>query len=99
MEHARALLEQMAPPDLGEPGFWRDVLVGMLKPAAATAVVALAVMLSFTQRLGIEGETLYAVARSFVQLLLIGFVLHFIFVQKNATPWILFTYLFMVRNG
>ncbi|XP_066371624.1 UPF0014 membrane protein STAR2-like [Miscanthus floridulus] len=102
VELATALLEQttLAPqprqPDLGEPGFWRDFLVGMVKPAASTAVVALAVMLSFAQRLGIEGETLYAVARSFVQLLLIGFVLHFIFVQKNATPWILFTYLFMV---
>ncbi|XP_066370823.1 UPF0014 membrane protein STAR2-like isoform X2 [Miscanthus floridulus] len=95
MEHARALLEQMAPPDLGEPGFWRDFLVGMLKPAAATAVVALAVMLSFTQRLGIEAEMLYAVARSFLQLSLVGFVLHFIFDQKNATPWIL-TYVFMV---
>jgi putative ABC transport system permease protein len=55
-------------------------------------------MLSFTQRLGVEGETLYAVARSFVQLSLVGFVLHFIFVQKNATPWILLTYLFMVRS-
>ena len=99
MEHARALLEQMAPPDLGEPGFWRDVLVGMLKPAAATAVVALAVMLSFTQRLGIEAEMLYAVACSFLQLSLVGFVLHFIFVQKNATPWILLTYLFMARNA
>nr|AWA45169.1 UPF0014 membrane protein STAR2 [Saccharum spontaneum] len=102
-EHATALLEQtLAPPprqpDLGEPGFWRDFLVGMLKPAASIAVVALAVMLSFTQRLGVEGETLYAVARSFVQLLLIGFVLHFIFIQKNATPWILLTYLFMAAS-
>ncbi|XP_066383477.1 UPF0014 membrane protein STAR2-like [Miscanthus floridulus] len=101
MEHATALLEQtLAPPprqpDLGEPVFLRDFLVGMLKPAASIAVVALAVMLSFTQRLGVEGETLYAVARSFVQLLLIGFVLHFIFVQKNTTPSILLTYLFMV---
>jgi putative ABC transport system permease protein len=103
MEHATALLEQtLAPPprqpDLGEPGFWRDFLWGMLKPAAATAVVALAVMLSFTQRLGIEAEMIYGVARSFVQLSLVGFVLHFIFVQKNTTPWILLTYLFMARN-
>ncbi|CAN6206806.1 unnamed protein product [Urochloa humidicola] len=98
MEHATALLEQLAPrqPDLGDPGFWRDFLVGMLKPAAATAVVVLAVALSFTQRLGIEGEMLYAVARSFLQLSLIGFVLHFIFTQKNTTPWILVAYLFMV---
>ncbi|CAN6193197.1 unnamed protein product [Urochloa humidicola] len=98
MEHATALLEQVPPrqPDLGEPGFWRDFLVGMLKPAAATAVVVLAVALSFTQRLGIEGEMLYAVARSFLQLSLIGFVLHFIFTQENTTPWILAAYLFMV---
>ncbi|CAN6215787.1 unnamed protein product [Urochloa humidicola] len=98
MEHATALLEQVPPrqPDLGEPGFWRDFLVGMLKPAAATAVVVLAVALSFTQRLGIEGEMLYAVARSFLQLSLIGFVLHFIFTQENTTPWILVAYLFMV---
>ncbi|OEL18093.1 UPF0014 membrane protein STAR2 [Dichanthelium oligosanthes] len=98
MEHATALLERLAPrqADLGEPGFWRDFLVGMLKPAAATAVVALAAALSLTQRLGIEGEMLYAVARSFVQLSLIGFVLHFIFTQKNTTPWILVAYLFMV---
>ncbi|CAN6162885.1 unnamed protein product [Urochloa humidicola] len=98
MEHATALLEQLASrrPDIGEPGFWRDFLVGMLKPAAATVVVVLAVALSFTQRLGIEGEMLYAVARSFLQLSLIGFVLHFIFTQENTTPWILVAYLFMV---
>ncbi|CAN6176955.1 unnamed protein product [Urochloa humidicola] len=98
MEHATALLEQLAPrrPDIGEPGFWRDFLVGMLKPAAATVVVVLAVALSFTQRMGIEGEMLYAVARSFLQLSLIGFVLHFIFTQENTTPWILVAYLFMV---
>ncbi|CAL5049937.1 unnamed protein product [Urochloa decumbens] len=99
MEHASVLLEQLAPPpqsDMGEPGFWRDFLVGMLKPLAATAVVAMAVALSFTQRLGIEGEMLYAIARSFVQLSIVGFVLHFIFSQKNAAPWILLAYLFMV---
>ncbi|OEL30783.1 UPF0014 membrane protein STAR2 [Dichanthelium oligosanthes] len=98
MEHASVLLEQLAPrqPDLGAPGFWRDFLVGMLKPVAATAVVALAVALSFTQRLGIEGEMLFAIARSFVQLSIVGFVLQFIFSQKNAAPWILLAYLFMV---
>ncbi|CAL5049938.1 unnamed protein product [Urochloa decumbens] len=100
MEHASVLLEQLAPPpqsDMGEPGFWRDFLVGMLKPLAATAVVAMAVALSFTQRLGIEGEMLYAIARSFVQLSIVGFVLHFIFSQKNAAPWILLAYLFMLQ--
>jgi putative ABC transport system permease protein len=99
MEHASVLLEQLAPPqpDLGAPGFWRDFLVGMLKPLAATAAVALAVALSFTQRLGIEREMLYAIARSFVQFSVVGFVLHFIFSQKNTAPWILLAYLFMVR--
>ncbi|CAN6215788.1 unnamed protein product [Urochloa humidicola] len=99
MEHASVLLEQLAPPpqpDLGAPGFWLDFLVGMLKPLAATAVVAMAVALSFTQRLGIEGEMLYAIVRSFVQLSIVGFVLQFIFSQKNAAPWILLAYLFMV---
>ncbi|PAN22589.1 hypothetical protein PAHAL_4G029600 [Panicum hallii] len=98
MEHASVLLEQLAPPqpDLGAPGFWRDFLVGMLKPLAATAAVALAVALSFTQRLGIEREMLYAIARSFVQFSVVGFVLHFIFSQKNTAPWILLAYLFMV---
>ncbi|PUZ59301.1 hypothetical protein GQ55_4G030200 [Panicum hallii var. hallii] len=98
MEHATVLLEQLASqqPDLGAPGFWLDFLSGMLKPAAATAVVALAVALSFTQRLGVEGEMLFAVARSFLQLSLVGFVLHFIFSQKNTAPWILLAYLFMV---
>lgn len=81
--------------DPGAPGFWREFLVGMLKPVAATAVVAMAVALSFTQRLGLEGEMLYAMARAFLQLSVIGFVLQFIFTQKSAA-WILLAYLFMV---
>ena len=81
--------------DPGAPGFWRDFLLGMLKPLAATAVVAMAVALSFSQRLGLEGEMLYAIARAFLQLSVIGFVLQFIFTQKNAL-WILLAYLFMV---
>ncbi|RLN12219.1 UPF0014 membrane protein STAR2 [Panicum miliaceum] len=99
MEHASVLLEQLAPPqppDLAAPGFWRHFLVGMLKPLAATAVVALAVALSFTQRLGIEREMLYAIARSFLQFSVVGFVLQFIFSQKSTAPWILLAYLFMV---
>ncbi|RLN31048.1 UPF0014 membrane protein STAR2 [Panicum miliaceum] len=96
MEHAAAFLELVAKQvDPGAPGFWRDFLVGMLKPAAATAVVAMAVALSFSQRLGLEGEMLYAIARAFLQLSVIGFVLQFIFTQKNAL-WILLSYLFMV---
>ncbi|OEL30786.1 UPF0014 membrane protein STAR2 [Dichanthelium oligosanthes] len=71
----------------------------MLKPLAATVVVALAVALSFTQSLGIEAEMLFAIARSFVQLSVIGFVLQFILSQKNTTSWILLAYLFMVPHG
>nr|CAB3468889.1 unnamed protein product [Digitaria exilis] len=97
------LLEQSpaAPrhPDLGSPGFWPHFLMGMLKPLAATGVVAMAVALTFTQRLGIEREMLVAIARSFVQLSAVGFVLQFIFSQKNAAPWILLAYLFMVTVG
>jgi len=62
---------------------------------AATAVVAMAVAFNFSQRLGLEGEMLYAIARAFLQLSVIGFVLQFIFTQKNAL-WILLAYLFMV---
>nr|TKW24306.1 hypothetical protein SEVIR_3G044100v2 [Setaria viridis] len=89
MEQATALLEQV-------PGFWRDFLLGMLKPVAATAVVAVAVALSFSQRLGLEREMLFAVARVFLQLSVVGFVLQFIFSQENAL-WILLAYLFMVE--
>ena len=91
-----ALLELVAKQmDPGAPGFWRDFLLGMLKPVAATAVVAMAVALSFWQRLGLEGEMLYATARAFLQLSVIGFVLQFIFTQENAL-WSLLVYLFMV---
>ncbi|KAJ1695500.1 hypothetical protein LUZ63_012198 [Rhynchospora breviuscula] len=85
-------LEQMDPSD---PTFWVDFMKGMLKPVAATAVVAIAMALSFSQRLGLEGEMIYAIARSFLQLSIIGFVLQFIFTQKNSF-WILLAYLFMV---
>ncbi|CAL4903155.1 unnamed protein product [Urochloa decumbens] len=88
MEHASALLEQV-------PGFWRDFLIGMLKPVAATAIVAVAVALSFAQHLGLEREMLYATGRVVLQLSVVGFVLQFIFSQKNAL-WILLAYLFMV---
>ncbi|XP_066364996.1 UPF0014 membrane protein STAR2-like [Miscanthus floridulus] len=91
-----ALLELVAKQmDPGATGFWRDFLLGMLKPVAATAVVAMAVALSFWQRLGLEGEMLYATARAFLQLSVIGFVLQFIFTQKNAL-WSLLVYVFMV---
>ncbi|KAJ0978439.1 hypothetical protein J5N97_013913 [Dioscorea zingiberensis] len=81
--------------DPSSSDFWIEYLKGMLKPAAATAVVFMAVLLSFLQRLGLEGEMIYAVVRAFLQLSVIGFVLEFIFTQKNAA-WIILAYLFMV---
>lgn len=70
-------------------------LEGMIKPVAALAVVLVAVLLSYFQRLGLEGEMAYSVFRAFLQLSVIGFVLQFIFTQKNA-GWIVLAYLFMV---
>ncbi|MCL7033787.1 hypothetical protein MKW94_009519 [Papaver nudicaule] len=72
-----------------------DFLKGMLKPLAATAVVLVAVVLSFVQNLGLEKEMVVSIVRAFVQLSVIGFVLQFIFTQKNA-GWIVLAYLFMV---
>jgi putative ABC transport system permease protein len=71
-------------------------LKGMLKPLAATAVVLMAVILSYMQKLGLEGEMVYSIIRSFLQLSVIGFVLQFIFNQDHAV-WIILAYLFMVR--
>ena len=75
--------------------FWVDFLKGMLKPFAATAVVLMAVLLSYFQNLGLEREMLYSIARAFLQLSIIGFVLQFIFTQQNIV-WIVAAYLFMV---
>ncbi|KAF8110603.1 hypothetical protein N665_0081s0036 [Sinapis alba] len=70
-------------------------LEGMVKPAAALAVVLLAVALSYSQKLSLESDMIYSVTRSFLQLSVIGFVLQFIFNQENA-GWIVLAYLFMV---
>ncbi|KAI3852009.1 hypothetical protein MKW98_020008 [Papaver atlanticum] len=72
-----------------------EFLEGMVKPLAATAVVLVAVVLSFAQNLGLEKEMVVAIVRAFLQLSVIGFVLQFIFNQKNA-GWIVLAYLFMV---
>ncbi|KAL5546261.1 hypothetical protein UlMin_005948 [Ulmus minor] len=72
-----------------------DFLRGMAKPLAATVVVFMAIALSFSQKLGLEGEMIYSICRSFLQLSVIGFVLQFIFNQENA-GWIVLAYLFMV---
>ena len=74
----------------------RDFLEGMLKPLAATMVVVMAVLLSYLQKLGLEREMIYSIARAFLQLSVIGFVLQFIFSQENSL-WIILAYLFMVR--
>ncbi|XP_041026215.1 protein ALUMINUM SENSITIVE 3 [Juglans microcarpa x Juglans regia] len=72
-----------------------EFLKGMVKPVAATAVVLMAVLLSYFQKLGLEGEMVYSILRAFLQLSVIGFVLQFIFSQNNS-GWILLAYLFMV---
>lgn len=72
-----------------------DFLKGMVKPLAATVVVLLAVVLSYVQKLGLGGEMVYSIARAFVQLSIIGFVLQFIFTRDNAI-WIVLAYMFMV---
>ncbi|URE35887.1 Uncharacterized protein family (UPF0014) [Musa troglodytarum] len=79
----------------GQSSSWMGFLGGMIKPVVSTAVVAMAVILSFSQKLGLEGEMVHATARSFLQLSVVGFVLQFIFAQKNA-GWVLLAYLFMV---
>lgn len=73
----------------------KDFLEGMLKPLAATMVVVMAVLLSYLQKLGLEREMIYSIARAFLQLSIIGFVLQFIFSQENSL-WIILAYLFMV---
>ncbi|XP_010553307.1 PREDICTED: protein ALUMINUM SENSITIVE 3 [Tarenaya hassleriana] len=80
---------------LEEYGWVMEFLKGMVKPAAALAVVLMAVALSYAQKLSLEGEMIYSIFRAFLQLSVIGFVLQFIFDQKNA-GWIILAYLFMV---
>ncbi|XP_057971969.1 protein ALUMINUM SENSITIVE 3-like [Malania oleifera] len=76
-------------------GWMVEFLRGMVKPVAALAVVLMAVVLSYLQKLGLESEMIYSICRAFLQLSIIGFVLQFIFSQGNAL-WILLAYLFMV---
>lgn len=72
-----------------------DYAKGMLKPVAALVIVIIAIVISIFQKLGIATEMAYAILRSFIQLSIIGFVLQFIFTQKNAA-WIILAHLFMV---
>ncbi|XP_057971967.1 protein ALUMINUM SENSITIVE 3-like [Malania oleifera] len=76
-------------------GWMVEFLRGMVKPVAALVVVLMAVVLSYLQKLGLEGEMIYSIGRAFLQLSIIGFVLQFIFSQGNALS-ILLAYLFMV---
>ncbi|KAL3535297.1 hypothetical protein ACH5RR_003758 [Cinchona calisaya] len=73
----------------------KEFAKGMIKPVASLAVVLMAMTLSYIQKLGLEGEMIYSIFRSFLQLSIIGFVLRFIFNQNN-TICILVAYLFMV---
>lgn len=91
-----SLQHEIEVPLVGTDWSWMmEFLKGMVKPVAATAVVCLAVALSFYQKLGLELEMVVAIVRAFIQLSIIGFVLEFIFRQDNA-GWILLAYLFMV---
>ncbi|CAI9098120.1 OLC1v1034705C1 [Oldenlandia corymbosa var. corymbosa] len=73
----------------------RDFGKGMIKPLLALAVVIMAMVLSYLQKLGLEGEMIYAIFRSFLQLSIIGFVLQFIF-NQHTSIWIIVAYFFMV---
>lgn len=75
----------------------KDFLKGMIKPVAALSVVVMAMILSYLQKLGLEGEMMYSIFRAFIQLSVIGFVLQFIFNQNNS-GWIVLAYLFMVEK-
>lgn len=81
--------------DVEHLGWMVEFLKGMVKPAAALAVVFMAAALSYTQRLRLEREMVYAISRAFLQLSIIGFVLQFIFNRENSF-WIILAYLFMV---
>ncbi|CAL5351219.1 hypothetical protein CsSME_00038527 [Camellia sinensis var. sinensis] len=76
-------------------GWLVNFLKGMVKPVLALAVVLMAVILSYWQKLDLGWEMVYSIFRAFVQLSVIGFVLQFIFTQKNVS-WIILAYLFMV---
>ncbi|CAM6100492.1 unnamed protein product [Calypogeia fissa] len=76
---------------------WTDWMNGMVGPVLALTVVFAAMIVSYTQSLGIEKEMLIAIARAFLQLSVIGFVLEFIFSQSNVL-WIFMAYLFMTPS-
>jgi putative ABC transport system permease protein len=74
---------------------WSDFEGGLLRPVLALSVAGAAILVSYSQRLGIEKEMAISIARAFIQLSIIGFVLEFIFNQSNVA-WIFFAYISMV---
>ncbi|KAJ7535392.1 hypothetical protein O6H91_12G031300 [Diphasiastrum complanatum] len=74
---------------------WERFGEGMFKPLAALVILAMAILMSYLQKLDLEREMIYSIMRSFLQLSLVGFILEFIFKQKNPL-WIIAIYLFMV---
>ncbi|KAL3687665.1 hypothetical protein R1sor_013974 [Riccia sorocarpa] len=78
---------------------WREWAVGMLKPVAALAVVVGAIVMSYLQTLGLEKEMIYSIARPFIQLSIIGFVLEFIFNHDQANiGWIFLASVYIHGN-
>jgi putative ABC transport system permease protein len=57
--------------------------ISLAQLAATLALVALAIGVSFWQRAGLEDDIAIAVARSFIQLTAIGYVIQFIFDQDK----------------
>lgn len=68
---------------------------GMIKPVLSLAVVLIAMILCYMQKLGLEGEMINSIFRFCLQISISGFVLQFIFHQNNSI-WIVIAYLFMV---
>jgi putative ABC transport system permease protein len=57
--------------------------ITLLEVAAALGLVAVAVLVSLWRRMRLEGDIAVAVARSFVQLTAVGFVIQLVFRERN----------------
>ncbi|CAI9098125.1 OLC1v1034710C2 [Oldenlandia corymbosa var. corymbosa] len=66
----------------------------MIKPLLGLSVLAIGLVMSYFQKLGLVRETACSILRASVQLLLIGFVLHYLF-NLHTKVWMLGVYLFM----
>ena len=49
----------------------------------ASSLVAISLLFSYYQKLGLEKETIISVGRAIIQLVLVGYILEYIFGQKN----------------